>query len=209
MTLLYCWENRSIRLTFMPEWAGCAIQIRRRYLTNYSFANILWCTINDNYVFQYLKPFWPFFGQLYLHLWQNWGSDGHFEVLNRSKSWLVQNLGPQSLCANLASSQKLAIDNWPFYNQIWSFFVNYMFIFRISEVQTDILSCWTSLNLNLPKVITQNAKMQKTQMSTFVQNCKKYKNANICILCHNFGTNQNLDSPSTSKWPSEHQFCKR
>ena len=46
----------------------------------------------------------------------------------------------------------------------------YMFIFRISEVQTDILSCWMSLNLNLPKVITQNAKMQKTQMSVFVQN---------------------------------------
>ena len=92
MTLLYCSENRSIRLTFMPEWAGCAIQIRRRYLTNYSFANILWCTINDNYVFQYLKPFWPFFGQLYLHLWQNWGSDGHFEVLNRYKPWLVPNL---------------------------------------------------------------------------------------------------------------------
>ena len=30
--------------------------------------------------------FWPFFCQLYEHLSQNWGSDGHFEVLNRSKS---------------------------------------------------------------------------------------------------------------------------
>ena len=25
-----------------------------------------------------------------MHLSQNWGSDGHFEVLNRSKIWLVQ-----------------------------------------------------------------------------------------------------------------------
>ena len=29
------------------------------------------------------------FGQLNKYLSQNWGSDGHFELLNRSKSWLV------------------------------------------------------------------------------------------------------------------------
>ena len=34
---------------------------------------------------------WPFF----CHLSQNWGSDGNFEVLNRSKSWLGQKLWPQ------------------------------------------------------------------------------------------------------------------
>ena len=39
--------------------------------------------------------FWLFFHQMYVHLSQNWGSDGHFEVLNRSKSWLVQKLWPQ------------------------------------------------------------------------------------------------------------------
>ena len=30
--------------------------------------------------------FWPFFCHLYVYLSQNWGLDGHFEVLNRSKS---------------------------------------------------------------------------------------------------------------------------
>ena len=36
--------------------------------------------------------FWPFFRHMYVHLSQNWGSDGHFEVLNRSYLWLVQKL---------------------------------------------------------------------------------------------------------------------
>ena len=33
--------------------------------------------------------FWPFFCHMYD---QNWGSDGHFEVLNRSYLWLVEKL---------------------------------------------------------------------------------------------------------------------
>ena len=36
--------------------------------------------------------FWPFFRHMYVHLSQNWGSDGHFEVLNRSTFWLLQKL---------------------------------------------------------------------------------------------------------------------
>ena len=36
--------------------------------------------------------FWPFFCHMYVHLSQNWGSDGHFEVLNRSYLWLVEKL---------------------------------------------------------------------------------------------------------------------
>ena len=36
--------------------------------------------------------FWPLFCHVYLHLPQNWGSDGHFEELNKSNIWLVQNL---------------------------------------------------------------------------------------------------------------------
>ena len=35
---------------------------------------------------------WPFFHHMYDHLSQNWGSDGHFEVLNRSYLWLVEKL---------------------------------------------------------------------------------------------------------------------
>ena len=32
------------------------------------------------------EHFWSFFCQLYIHLSQNWGSNGHFEVLTKSKS---------------------------------------------------------------------------------------------------------------------------
>ena len=31
--------------------------------------------------------FWPLFCHMYVHLSQNWGSDGHFEVLNRCYLW--------------------------------------------------------------------------------------------------------------------------
>ena len=37
----------------------------------------------------------------------------------------------------------------------------------------------------------------------------KNRNGNICILSHNFWINQGLDLLSTSKWPSEPQFCER
>ena len=47
------------------------------------------------YIWPLYDHFWPFICHLYVHLSQNWGSDGHFEVLNRSKSWLVQKLWPQ------------------------------------------------------------------------------------------------------------------
>jgi hypothetical protein len=33
-----------------------------------------------------------FFWKLYDYISQNWGSDNHFEVLNRSKPWLIQKL---------------------------------------------------------------------------------------------------------------------
>ena len=46
-------------------------------------------------------------------------------------------------------------------------------------------------------------------MIVFVQNQKKNGNGDICILCHNFWTNQNLDLLSKSRWPSEPQFCER
>ena len=36
--------------------------------------------------------FWSFFCHMCVYLSQNWGSDGHFEVLNGSKFWLGQKL---------------------------------------------------------------------------------------------------------------------
>ena len=50
--------------------------------------------------------------------------------------------------------------------------------------------------------MAQNTKIQKTQKTqtrVFVQNRKKKRNGNICVLCHKFGTNHNLDLLSTSK----------
>ena len=56
--------------------------------------------------------------------------------------------------------------------------------------------------------MTQKAKTQKVQICVFVQNRKK-RNGNICVLYRNFWTNHNLDQISTTKWPSEPQFCER
>ena len=56
---------------------------------------IVWIKTNNNNKWLFYDYFWPFFCQLYTHLSQNWGSDGHFDVLNRSKIWLVQRLWPK------------------------------------------------------------------------------------------------------------------
>jgi hypothetical protein len=49
-------------------------------------------------------------------------------------------------CTCLANSQKIATDKWPFYDHIWPFFANYIFIFHKTEVRTIILKCLMSLN---------------------------------------------------------------
>ena len=56
---------------------------------------ILWIKTKDLNKCPFYDHFWPFFHQLYFYLSQKWGSDGHFEVPNGSKSWLVQKLWPQ------------------------------------------------------------------------------------------------------------------
>ena len=92
------------------------------------------------------------------------------------------------------------------------FFANYMFIFHKTEIQTVILRCLTIINLNCYKSYDtkhKKAKNAKTQIHVFVQNCKINRNGNICVLRHNFWTNQNVDLLSTSKWPLEPQFCER
>ena len=52
---------------------------------------------------------------------------------------------------------------------------------------------------------TKNAKKANVFFSTISQ---KNGNGNICILSHNLWINQGLDLLSTSKWPSEPQFCE-
>ena len=63
-------------------WAG----IFRNYLS------IDCSETKENDKWPFYDHFRPFFGQLHDFISQNWGSDGHFEVLNRSKPWLIQKL---------------------------------------------------------------------------------------------------------------------
>ena len=56
-----------------------------------------------------------------------------------------------NLRASLVNSQKIATDKWQFYDHIWPFFANYMFIFPKTEIQTVFLRCLISLNLNWHK----------------------------------------------------------
>ena len=52
--------------------------------------NILCFEIKLTHKWPFYDHFWPYFCPMYLS--QNLGSDGHFEVLNRCKSQLVQKL---------------------------------------------------------------------------------------------------------------------
>ena len=54
-----------------------------------SMIPIVWIKTNNNAKWLFYGYFWPFFRQLYVYLSQNWDSEGHFDVLNRSKIWLV------------------------------------------------------------------------------------------------------------------------
>ena len=66
-------------------------------------------------------PFMPFFRQLCLHFSNNWGSDGDFEVLNKSKSFIGSRVITQSLVEvvdddSLISSFVVSLDRV----QVWS-----------------------------------------------------------------------------------------
>ena len=47
---------------------------------------IVWSEMKHTDKWQLYGHFQPFFCHMYIHLSQNWGSNGHFEVLNGSKS---------------------------------------------------------------------------------------------------------------------------
>ena len=100
------------------------------------------------------------------------------------------NLRPK---ASSVSFQKIATDKWPFYNQIWSFFVNHMVIFHKTEIQTVILKCLMSLNLNWHKSYDTKRKNSKNANLSFWKKLQKNGNKNFSVLCYNFWTNQNLD----------------
>ena len=68
-------------------------------------------------------------------------------------------------------SWKFITGKWPFFHCFWSFFANFMSIFHETEVQTVILRCLVSLNLNWVK-------------SYFIILVKKKKNP--CLKMHYF-----------------------
>ena len=63
-----------------------------------------------------LIRFWPFFRHMYIHLSQNWDSDGHFKVLNIN--WFKS----YGLKCGLRPHGKIASDKRPFYDHFWPFF---------------------------------------------------------------------------------------
>ena len=94
------------------------------------------------YKWPFYDLLWPFFCNMYVHLSQNWGSDGHFGLLNRSYLSLVQKLWHKT--------------------QIFSF----LLFFVVLQKNRSFVFCI------------------------------------FCVFCHHFCTNEDLDSLSTSKWPS-------
>ena len=103
---------------------------------------------NDNLCISIFYHFWPFFHQLNVHLLQNWGSDGHFEVLNGSKSWIFKILQLFFFWGIKTPFGTLFRPKWPFYNHLWSLFANYIDIFHKTEIQAVILRYVGCLNLN-------------------------------------------------------------
>ena len=85
-------------------------------------------------------------------------------------------------CTCLANSQKIATDKWPFYDHIWPFFANYIFIFHKTEVRTIILKCITSLNPNWYKSYDTKRKNARYTNECFCTKLPKIGNGNICSL---------------------------
>ena len=87
-------------------------------------------------------------------------------------------------CASSVNFKKIATGKWPFYDQIWSFLANYMFIFHKTEIQTVILRCSRSLNLNWYKSRDIRGNKAKNENLCFCTKSHINRNGNICILLH-------------------------
>ena len=69
---------------------------------------------------------WPFFHHMCQYLSQNWGSDGHFEVLNRSYLSLVQKLWHKTQIFSFLFVLRFCTKT-----DICNFFVFYAFVFFV------------------------------------------------------------------------------
>ena len=109
------------------------------------------------------------------------------------------------------NSKNVATDKWPFYDHVWPFFTKYMVIFHKTEIQTVILRCLRSLNLNW---FQSYDKYSKTQIFPFPVFCnffkkQKFEFLNFWVLCHNCFTNQDLEGPTHLKLHKQQWFDVR
>ena len=79
---LYPWKSPN---TLFQMWPG-QIKPWSSLINQFGSSRVIYGTKSS------FLPFLAIFCHVYLHLPQNWGSDGHFEELNKSNLWLVQNL---------------------------------------------------------------------------------------------------------------------
>ena len=95
----YIWEQRKRTFFFVKnvevEMVLCFEYCSDLLWEKKWLRNIVRFKLNDNLYFSLFYHFWQFYCHWYVYLSQNWGSDSHFEVLNQSKSQLVQKLWPQ------------------------------------------------------------------------------------------------------------------
>ena len=89
------------------------------------------------------------------------------------------------------------------------FFANYTNNVDKTEVQMVILRCLTSLNLNWFKSYGTKGKYFYFHFFAILWQKTLLCFLGFWVLCHNFYINWVLDLLSTSKWPSEPQFCER
>ena len=89
------------------------------------------------WMFLYTWPlydlFCPFLCHMYVHLSQNWGSDNHFEVLNRSYLWLVEKLWRKTQIFPFLFFLRFCTKT-----DICIFFVFYVFVFFVITFQPII-----------------------------------------------------------------------
>ena len=67
-----------------------------------------------------------------------------------------------------------------------------MVIFHKTEIQTVILRCFMSLKINWCKSYDTKCEKAENLNESFFTKSQQNWNGNICFLCHNLWTNQNL-----------------
>ena len=87
-------------------------------------------------------------------------------------------------CVSSVNFWKIATDKWSFYDHIWPFLASCMFSFHKTEIQTVILRCLMSLNLNWYKSYDTKPKNAKNTHLCFFTKSLKIRNGNDCILLH-------------------------